>query len=98
MENIDLRRTAAALPQAWQSRALARIGGVNVKVLRMDGSASPAETHAHAEGLLVLDGELRLEVAGAPVTVRAGELYTVPAGVPHAVAHGSTGVLLILDS
>lgn len=98
MDRVDLRRTAAALPQAWQSRVLARIGAANVKVLRMDGSASPAETHAYAEGLLVLDGELRLEVEGAPVTVRAGELYTVPAGVPHAVARGSTGVLVILDS
>ncbi|MCE5233772.1 MAG: cupin domain-containing protein [Mizugakiibacter sp.] len=97
MDRIDLQRTAVALPQAWQSRVLARIGSANVKVLRMDGSAYPAETHAYAEGLLVLDGELRLEVEGAPVTVRAGELYTVPAGVPHAVAPGSTGVLVILD-
>jgi quercetin dioxygenase-like cupin family protein len=29
--------------------------------------------------------------------VQAGELYTVAAGIPHAVAAGSWGTLLIID-
>lgn len=57
----------------------------------MDAQPYPAETHAYAECLLVLDAELRLEVAGQPVTVGPGGL------VPHAVAPGSKGTLLILD-
>jgi len=31
------------------------------------------------------------------LTVRAGEVFIVPAGVPQAVAAGSSGVLLIID-
>lgn len=94
---VDLQRSAALLEQAWRSTLLARIGDANLKLLRMDAQPYPTEVHAYAECLLVLDGELRLEVAGQPVTVGAGGLYRVPAGVPHAVAPGSKGTLLILD-
>jgi mannose-6-phosphate isomerase-like protein (cupin superfamily) len=95
---VDLRQSAALLDQAWRSTLLARIGEANLKLLRMDAQPYPAEVHAYAECLLVLDGELRLEVAGQPVTVGAGGLYRVPAGVPHAVAPGSQGTLLIFDA
>lgn len=94
---IDLQRHAALLDQAWHSKLVARIGDANLKLLRMDAQAYPTETHAYAEGLLVLDGELRLDVGGEIVAVGAGGLYLVPAGVPHAVAPGSNGTLLILD-
>ncbi len=94
---VDLQRSAALLDQAWCSKLVARIGDANLKLLRMDAQPYPAEEHAYAEGLLVLDGELRLDVAGQTVTVGAGGLYLVPAGVPHAVAPGSKGTLLILD-
>ena len=47
----------------------------------------------------VLDGIAdHLELDGAPLVVRAGELCVVPAGVPHAVSAGSHGTLLIIDS
>ncbi len=98
MSVIDLFRVAAQLDPAWRSTRLAAIGGANLKLTRMDGQAYPSETHDYAEGLLVLDGELHLELAGEPVIVRAGELCVVPAGVPHAVIAGSRGTLLIVDS
>ena len=69
-----------------------------LKLTRMGAQAYPSETHDYAEGLLVLDGELHLELAGEPVIVRAGELCVVPAGVPHAVTAGSRGTPLIVDS
>jgi quercetin dioxygenase-like cupin family protein len=47
--------------------------------------------------LLVIDGELRLRIHDAAVTVSRGELYVVPAGVPHSVDAGSAGTLVILD-
>ncbi|TPG11525.1 cupin domain-containing protein [Rhodanobacter glycinis] len=94
---IDLQQSAALLDQAWRSKLVARIGDANLRLLRMDAQPYPAEIHAYAEGLLVLDGELRLDVAGQTVTVGAGGFYLVPAGVTHAVAPGSKGTLLILD-
>jgi quercetin dioxygenase-like cupin family protein len=94
---LDLALRGAQLEQSWQSKRLARVGDANLKPMRMDVQAYPEETHANAEELLVLDGELRLEVAGEAITVVAGQLYMVPAGVPHAVRSGSTGAFLIID-
>ena len=95
---FDLARQAAQLEQAWRSKRLARVGDTSLKLTRMDAQTHPDETHACAEGLLVLDGELHLDVAGEAVTVTAGQLYMVPAGVSHAVRPGSHGTLLIIDA
>jgi mannose-6-phosphate isomerase-like protein (cupin superfamily) len=97
MNPVDLRQGAGQLEQAWRSKRIAGVGDANLKLVRMDAQAYPPETHPYDEGLLVVDGELHLDMAGRLVTVRAGELCMVPAGVPHAVAPGSTGTLLIID-
>lgn len=98
MSLIALAEAAGALPQAWKSQVLARFGDASLKVVRMDEAAYPDECHDYPEGLLVLDGQMLLEIGGSVVRVGAGELYVVPAGVPHAVAAGSWGTLLILDT
>ncbi|GAA0394181.1 cupin domain-containing protein [Streptomyces luteireticuli] len=103
MNPVDLRGTAAELPDAWNSRLLGRIGdiggagGVGLKVLRMDGRALEPESHGTAEALLVLDGTLRLTAGGVAVEVCAGEMYVVGAGVEHAVRPGSRGTLVIVE-
>jgi quercetin dioxygenase-like cupin family protein len=44
-------------------------------------------THPGEEVTVVLEGELRLEVAGKPVaTLKAGEAFTVPSGAVHSAA------------
>jgi mannose-6-phosphate isomerase-like protein (cupin superfamily) len=98
MKPCHLIEVASQLPQAWSSRVLAQFGDARLKVLRMDGTAYPGESHDYAEGLLVLDGELRLRLDGEEVHLRSGELCVVPAGVPHSVEQGSRGTLLILDT
>lgn len=97
MSHTHLTRLAQQLPEAWKSTVVARFGAVHLKVLRMDGSPYPAESHAYAEGLLVIDGRLNLTIDGAEIVVGAGELFVVPVGVSHSVASGSTGTLAILD-
>ncbi|MBP7454179.1 MAG: cupin domain-containing protein [Ottowia sp.] len=91
-------KSAAATADAWRSSVLARVGGANLKVLRMDETPYPDESHGYPEALLVLDGQLNLTVGQDAVTVRAGEIYIVPAGVAHAVAAGSCGTLVILGA
>ena len=98
MGRLNLREIAATLPGAWSSTEIAAFGEARLKILRMDGTAYPEETHAYREGLLVLDGEMRLRIEDRLVTVSAGEIYVVEAGVPHAVEPGSHGVLAILDT
>ncbi|MFH8790386.1 cupin domain-containing protein [Streptomyces roseoverticillatus] len=97
MTVIDLNDTAAALPDAWRSRVLGRVGPACLKVLRMSELPLEEESHDAPEALLVLDGRLELDVNGQAVTIGAGELRIVPAGVRHAVRPGSRGVLVIVE-
>lgn len=97
MSLFDLTALAADLPQAWRSRVLGRVGSANIKVLRMDQQAIADEVHDYHEGLLVISGQLRLEVQGEAITVNAGQLYQAAAGVPHRVLAGSHGTLVIFD-
>src|SRR5258708_5669169 len=97
MSPVNLAATAAGMPQAWTSRRLGQVGSACVKVLRMDELPVEADSHATDEALLVLDGRLELEVNGAPVSVKAGDLYMVAAGTPHTVRPGSRGTLVIVE-
>ncbi|AGE18322.1 cupin domain-containing protein [Serratia marcescens] len=94
---FDLNQQAAELPEAWRSAVLGRVGAANIKVLRMDARSIADEVHDYSEGLLVISGHLRLQVAGEEVVVRAGQLYQAAAGVPHRVLPGSAGTLVIFD-
>jgi quercetin dioxygenase-like cupin family protein len=97
MHKVHLPQLAEHLPTAWHSSILGQAAGANIKVLRMDGAAYPSEVHEFDEALLVISGVMKLEVAGAVISVEAGELVIVPAGQAHAVAPGSYGSLVIVD-
>lgn len=94
--HANLVALATSLGEAWHSKVVGRAAGANLKVVRMDG-AYPNETHAFDEALLVLEGQMNLQIGTAVTRVGAGEVYIVPAGVPHAVAVGSHGTLVIID-
>ena len=97
MPLLNLADIARDLPDTWKSRVLAQAGACNIKVLKMDGQASPAETHDYNEALIVISGVLRLSVQDEDIEVAAGDMYLAPAGIAHAVAQGSHGVLMIID-
>ncbi len=96
--HTNLFALASSLPEAWRSHVVGRPAGANFKVVRMDGEAYPNESHPFDEALLVLDGQMNLQFGDAVTRVASGEVYIVPAGVPHAVAEGSHGTLVIIDS
>jgi len=97
MPKIHLPTFAESLPHPWRSQVLGRAAGANVKVLRMDDAAYPDESHDFDEALLVVDGQMNLDLSGQRVEVQAGEVFIVPAGILHAVAPGSHGTLVIID-
>jgi len=97
MNKINLNLQAVELPQAWRSSVVGKAADATIKVLRMDGSAYPDEVHPFDEALLVLEGQMNLDIRGQVIKVVAGELIIVPAGQPHAVAPGSHGTLVIVD-
>ncbi|CAI0880277.1 Cupin domain [Serratia quinivorans] len=97
MSLFDLAALATDLPQAWRSSVLGRVGPANIKVLRMDQREIAVEVHDYHEGLLVISGQLRIEVQGEEIRVNAGQLYQATAGVPHRVLAGSHGTLVIFD-
>lgn len=95
--HTDLVALASSLQAAWRSQVVGQPAGANLKVVRMDGQAYPDECHPFDEALLVLEGCMNLQLGAAVTPVGRGEVYIVPAGVPHAVAAGSHGVLVIID-
>lgn len=97
MRTIDLLDAAKSLPSTWKSAVLGKPAGVNFKVLRMDGNAYPDEVHDFDEALLVLEGCMRLEMQGHVTEVHTGQVCIVPTGIPHGVAAGSHGTLVIID-
>lgn len=97
MPLYDLKTEADALPNAWHSQILGRIGEANLKVVRMDERSVTEEVHEYDEGLLVIDGRLELSVKGEKITVTSGQLYIAKAGVSHTVETGSFGTLVIID-
>lgn len=96
-EHTDLVDLALQIPDAWRSKIVGNVAGANFKVLRMDGHAYPNESHTFNEILLVLEGQMNLQIGGNLVVVRSGEACMVPAGLPHAVAEGGQGTLVIID-
>ena len=97
MNKVNLPLLDEHLPVAWRSSIIGQAAGANIKILRMDGAAYPSEVHDFDEALLVISGVMKLDVAGAVLSVEAGELVIVPAGQTHAVAPGSYGSLVIVD-
>jgi mannose-6-phosphate isomerase-like protein (cupin superfamily) len=97
MSLTNLLSLAETLPTSWRSIVVGEVAGANFKILRMDGSAYPNEAHEFNEALVVLEGQMNLRFGETVVPVMAGEVYIVPAGVPHAVAPGSHGTLIIID-
>jgi quercetin dioxygenase-like cupin family protein len=64
------------------------------------GDMTPLHVHqCEDEGFLVLDGEVTLFLPGREVTLRPGEFFLAPRGVPHTRRIGDTAArMLVLSS
>lgn len=68
------------------SRTLSKTSGGTLTAFAFDAGQELSEHSAPFDALVqVVEGELELRIAGAPVSARTGELVLMPAHVPHAV-------------
>ncbi|HKF42917.1 MAG TPA: cupin domain-containing protein [Thermoanaerobaculia bacterium] len=65
---------------------------VQVIVEIAPGTTSPRHTHPGEEVIYVLEGSLEYQVEGKPpVTLKAGDVFFIPAGTIHAAKNVGTG-------
>ena len=79
------------------SRVLAKAAGGTVTLFAFDRGQGLSEHTTPFDALvLVLDGELRLDVGGAAVVAAPGTVVRLPASVPHAVEARQASRMLLL--
>ena len=94
----DLIGEARRLDANWASKLLGRPGGVGLKLFKIDAAGLAPEMHAaYDEALLMLDGLIELSMDGVRVTLLAGDLQIIPAGVWHEILPGGNGSFLLFD-
>ena len=80
---FDIHRAAAAAPDPYENRVIAR---TNDHVVRMSVMTGPYHWHRHPnsdETFLTLEGAVVIEFPDGSVTLAPGQVLTVPAGVVH---------------
>lgn len=93
---INLADKFALLTEQWSPRVVSEMNDYQFKLAKLEGEFI---WHAHAETdetFLVVQGRLVIEFRDGSVTLDAGELLVVPAGVEHRpVAERECHVMLI---
>ena len=81
-----LKELVDIAPGAVVSRVLASTSGGTVTLFAFDGGQGLSEHTAPFDALVQLvDGEMRLDIGGAEVLLKAGEVVLMPANIPHAL-------------
>jgi quercetin dioxygenase-like cupin family protein len=96
---IDLVLASRNLPlSGWTSLVLGEAGTARVKLFRVDPTGLAEEVHhAWSESLIMLDGEIDIELDGLIHTIRAGQHIHIPAGQTHSIHPGGHGTFILVD-
>ncbi len=94
----DLAGLVAYSPGAVVSRTIAKGSAGTLTLFAFDADQGLSEHSAPFDAwVFLVDGRVKLTIAGRAVPVSAGELVLMPANVPHAVAaDGPCKLLLIM--
>jgi quercetin dioxygenase-like cupin family protein len=75
-----------------QELSIAGREAVQVRVDIDPGKAAPRHSHPGEEIIYVIEGELQYQIDGqAPVTLKAGDVYFIPAGAVHSARNVGRG-------
>jgi quercetin dioxygenase-like cupin family protein len=65
---------------------------IQVRVELAPGVVFPSHTHPGEEIIYVIEGTWAYEIAGKPVTAKAGDVLFVPAGTIHSAKNAGSGI------
>ena len=96
-EAVNLDAKFATFDEHWAPRIVARYNDNDVRIVKVDGEFV---WHSHGDTddfFLVLEGSIDIELRDRTVSLGAGELFVVPAGVEHrpVARHGEARLLII---
>jgi mannose-6-phosphate isomerase-like protein (cupin superfamily) len=80
---INLREKLGRIDKPWNPKVCARVNDHDVRLAKIEGAFIWHKHDDEDEAFLVIDGELTMGLRTGDVTVRAGELIVIPAGVEH---------------
>lgn len=95
---LELASLISVTEGGTASRVIARTGGGSVTLFAFDvGEELSEHTTPYDALVVVLEGDLKLTVGGAPVRAVSGTVVRMPANVPHAVeSPGRSKMMLVM--
>ena len=97
MKAVNLANKLAGFDAQWQPHIVAEYNGNDVMVVKVQGEFN---WHSHPgtdDFFMVLKGEVDIELRDRTITVKAGEIYIVPAGVEHRPVAKAEAHLMIIE-
>jgi mannose-6-phosphate isomerase-like protein (cupin superfamily) len=96
---VDLALASRDLPlYGWASLVLGQTGTAKIKLFRVEPDGLAADVHHEwSESLIMLDGEIDVELDGSIHTVQAGQHIHIPAGQAHSIRPGGQGAFILVD-
>ena len=80
---LNLAHKVSLIDELWSPRVIAEMNDYQFKLVRIQGDFVWHD-HPHTdETFIVLEGQLRIDFRDGAVTLGAGEMYVVAAGVEH---------------
>ncbi|MEP4485571.1 MAG: cupin domain-containing protein [Halioglobus sp.] len=80
---LNLAQKISLIDDLWSPRVIAEMNDYQFKVARIQGEFVWHDHPDTDETFIVLKGNLRIDFRDGDVTLAAGEMFVVPAGVEH---------------
>lgn len=93
---VNLKEKFDRIPEYWKPKIAAELNDSHVKLVKVKGEFVWHHHDQEDELFLVVSGDLRIELRGGALRLRAGELAVIPRGMEHRpVAKEEVHVLLL---
>ena len=80
---VNLKEKFDRISEYWKPKIVAELNESHVKVVKVKGEFVWHHHDREDELFLVVDGDLRIELPGKTLRIRAGEFAVIPRGMEH---------------